>query len=49
MPPVELSVVMPCLNEADTIGICLEILQSNSMTEVCRAEWGKLLFVGRKT
>jgi glycosyltransferase involved in cell wall biosynthesis len=24
MSPVELSVVMPCLNEADTIGICLE-------------------------
>jgi len=23
-PPLELSVVMPCLNEADTLGICLE-------------------------
>ena len=27
----------------------LTILQSNFRTEICRAEWGKLLFVGRKT
>jgi ubiquinone/menaquinone biosynthesis C-methylase UbiE len=27
----------------------LAILQANFVTEICRAEWGKLLFVGRKT
>ena len=26
-PPVELSIVMPCLNESETIGTCIEKAQ----------------------
>ena len=44
-PAVELSVVMPCLNEADTIGVCLEkafaALRSNAISgEVIVADNG---------
>jgi hypothetical protein len=36
-PPLELSIVMPCLNEAETVGLCIEKAQALSQNSASGA------------